>query len=1504
MLDCKYLIFFLLLLFAFKGVAQDDYDGPPCVICDLDCIECGSWTQIVSYTDTLLAVQGANDNPSVMCTNVENMTTWYGFIAGTENLEFTVTNDSCFGGLSQNLEVGVFEGVGCTNFTQVSDICYGTAMGGGISLDVGDTEVLVMSNLEVGQYYWIIIESTSDLTNCWFTLDVTDGTTGSMLAANPEIGGPLVLCDNQSETYSILNDAGTFEWFVDGNSEYLGEDFEFVPPGLGTFEICAQKDNYCGTGLLSNPCFIVTSSESSDGEQALAICDGDCINYASNTYCIASQEDVFLTNTAGCDSVVALTVHNLLFEPVITAGNACINGSGIDIILTPLDLSNPALDGSQTATWDWYYNGSLIAGQTDMLIIYASSSGNYTIDYTVTYLGVSCTYTYGIAIDASNYAYQFDPLIMYETACSNNIAEYSLDYAPFMEDDFEVTWTVPSDAMIISGQGTETIEVQWNDTGGDVCYIVSNSCAESTEVCFPIDLINSTAQPSIQASQLEACLDEEITFESLGIPASYDLFEWNISTGGTIVAGMASDPSDIVVSWSELGTQSVELLLDDGCDSLIANLEIQIIDNPPFPTMECIINGDELTIDWEDIPGVTNYSLGPMSTGPAGVIDGSSYIISGLNPGEAVDIEIIGEGPCGDFSSSLLMCEMNDCPITDLVFVTDLPDTLCINSSQQQFNLMGVDNEGNQGLESYEGSGVTDSATGLFNITAAGAGQHIISYVLSLNNAECISRAYDTIVVLEEPTLSLAEIQPICIGDTIQVFIDGLTNALAVTGTFGSATFVNEDSMGYYSLSYDNAGSEIVNFAITDPYCGDYLLDTEIIIEDTPQLNIVCLEQATNSITIGWDVSGNYASYDIFIDGIFSDNITGSQYSIQNLPIDTTLNFTVSAVLLNGACPPDEQSIQCMTVDCVNVPSMIISPVDTFLCGNDLFQEIVLTLEYDQSLLDGTEIIQWSGNGISSDGVFDPNVGYGEFVLSAAIYHEDCEYNSQITFVVESIPVLSLEGTSEVCIEDTWELNYTGDIDSDYTYLWLTNSSENLNGLGPHEIDFDTPGDYFFTIQASKDDCLADPFTFNVTVQDSVTTAQIGCLPGSDNLSIEWLVEDSDCNSFYEIYLNGLLIETNYAQTSYIFSNLDLETEYEIEVVTNSSCLCPSKSSKISCTTIPCPAQNLTVVSDALLYCLDVPQESATLRAMLNGSVVTDNLFWEGPGIDQNGVINFDQLSEGSFLYTVVYTLQDCSYPAQIEIVFYTPVNYDYSLTAPICPEDSLGSIIIEGPMDPSISYFINQQEVNPAEEVSLLIGSHELSVISNSVCIQTDYFSIQSAPAPSFTISGPEFISFGQSGDFEILSDPMVNISDFLWTYNDSLIANMENFEFNEPGSLCAEISYIEDCQYEICRLVELENPNVYIPNVISLSSGSANNFFTLFSNDRNAQVDYLMIYDRWGNLIFSKENKMITDPELQWNGIFKNKFVDSGVYVFTANINFSSGSVEKYTGHISVVR
>ncbi len=100
-------------------------------------------------------------------------------------------------------------------------------------------------------------------------------------------------------------------------------------------------------------------------------------------------------------------------------------------------------------------------------------------------------------------------------------------------------------------------------------------------------------------------------------------------------------------------------------------------------------------------------------------------------------------------------------------------------------------------------------------------------------------------------------------------------------------------------------------------------------------------------------------------------------------------------------------------------------------------------------------------------------------------------------------------------------------------------------------------------------------------------------------------------------------------------------------------------------------------------------------------------------------------------------------------------------------------------------------------------------------------------------------------------------------------------------------------------------KSPDLYAPTVFSPDNNGENDYFILFGDpDAFSRIEYLQIFDRWGNLLFTGTDLPLNDEFAGWNGMYRGKMVEPGVYGWLAKIRLASGTVLFKSGDVTVVR
>ncbi len=94
-----------------------------------------------------------------------------------------------------------------------------------------------------------------------------------------------------------------------------------------------------------------------------------------------------------------------------------------------------------------------------------------------------------------------------------------------------------------------------------------------------------------------------------------------------------------------------------------------------------------------------------------------------------------------------------------------------------------------------------------------------------------------------------------------------------------------------------------------------------------------------------------------------------------------------------------------------------------------------------------------------------------------------------------------------------------------------------------------------------------------------------------------------------------------------------------------------------------------------------------------------------------------------------------------------------------------------------------------------------------------------------------------------------------------------------------------------------------IFIPNAFSPNFDGVNDFFYI-QGKGFVNVNYFRIYDRWGELVFENKMGQINRNSDGWDGRFDGRELNSGVFVYVAELEFLDGIKEIYKGDVTLVK
>lgn len=253
-------------------------------------------------------------------------------------------------------------------------------------------------------------------------------------------------------------------------------------------------------------------------------------------------------------------------------------------------------------------------------------------------------------------------------------------------------------------------------------------------------------------------------------------------------------------------------------------------------------------------------------------------------------------------------------------------------------------------------------------------------------------------------------------------------------------------------------------------------------------------------------------------------------------------------------------------------------------------------------------------------------------------------------------------------------------------------------------------------------------------------------------------------------------------------------------------------------------------------------------------------------------------------------------------------ITADLQIVNPGCPGESNGSIYISNIQNSSGTYTfsINGEPAQTDPFIgNLTQGSYTINIMDSYQCENTLEAILYDPVAIQIDLGEDVTIKLGESYDVQLQSN--LPIESFIWLETeglncstDCLNPNLSPLETTTYGLIARDEN---DCATIDSITITVDNTRcVFIPNAFSPNGDGANDYFTIYGGVDIEEIVNFQIFNRWGDLVFSNNNFQPNDNLIGWNGFFKGKNVNTGVYIYSAKILFKDGLVERFSGDISI--
>ncbi len=187
-----------------------------------------------------------------------------------------------------------------------------------------------------------------------------------------------------------------------------------------------------------------------------------------------------------------------------------------------------------------------------------------------------------------------------------------------------------------------------------------------------------------------------------------------------------------------------------------------------------------------------------------------------------------------------------------------------------------------------------------------------------------------------------------------------------------------------------------------------------------------------------------------------------------------------------------------------------------------------------------------------------------------------------------------------------------------------------------------------------------------------------------------------------------------------------------------------------------------------------------------------------------------------------------------------------------------------------------------------------------------TGYAVVRVYPIPLIEAGQDKTINVGQTIELKPTVSP--DVTKVTWLPSQSIVSTNGNNIIVKPRETTlytAEATNAGGCKAKdnVTVYVVCNGANIFIPNTFTPNGDGVNDIFYPRGSGL-FRIKTLRVFNRWGEVVYEKNDFMPNDAAAGWNGTFKGRVLTPDVYVYTVDVLCDNNSVLTLKGNVALLQ
>ena len=715
-------------------------------------------------------------------------------------------------------------------------------------------------------------------------------------------------------------------------------------------------------------------------------------------------------------------------------------------------------------------------------------------------------------------------------------------------------------------------------------------------------------------------------------------------------------------------------------------------------------------------------------------------------------------------------------------------------------------------------------------------------------------------------------------------------------------------------------------------------LETSVTIDNSTTIQVTAITPSDiNLISNGDFNQGNIgftSTYELGTGGNFGPLSSEGQYTIVNNAEDAHTHYESctdhngaggNMMVVNGSGEPNNVWCQSITVN-QNTDYMFSAWVASAISQNPAQLQFSInnnllgsTFTAPASTCLWTQFFEiWNSGTASTIDICVVNVNDdpagNDFAIDDISFREVCEATDEV--LIELLELDASFSIASTLCQSTASMPLDALLTSTATPggVWTLNGIQ-ITSLEPSTLDV---GNHMLQYSVTQADCeLSTEQAFEIIESPSsgtVTATPSNCSGITVNYNLFELLDGESADGIWEEISTIPSTNGSFNTASGTFSTENQAPgTYRFQYSLEASSICPGATSVVSIIVEESPVADAG--EDLSLGC-GIPEVSIGSAATSTGNMT---YLWQaeaGSPIDDPTVAILEVNIADTYTLNVTDLDNGCTATDEVTISELPNTIELFSQIGPItCFGQQDGSILLEDVSGGTAPYryalnggaFTSFPQFN-----NLSAGAYTLEVQDANGCNTFLEFELEQPVELAVDINSnlnatPAILLLGDSLTISLeVNKPMNEIVEIKWNEAPEDCDNCMQYTTSpsQNTTFTAVVTDNNGCTASAILPVLIDQTvRAYIPNAFSPNGDGVNDAFMIYADESITEVLSLEIMDRWGNQVYAANNFTPGDPKTAWDGHFKGKRLNPGVFIYTAQIQLSNGETVHLSGDINLV-